>query len=175
MQPEPFIEGPPPEEKPTLLRLWLSVALLTVGVAVLIAVSVYVWPMIGEGFFVHEPAKATIQGRDVRILHDRDGQRTETYYLVTWTDDRGQAQKGELQTVWRSFAPGAELNVRYALKPNGEAAEVWPADPDLIWIGPLVFFLSAAVTTILLFAQRLSEALRASRPPAPRLGSDPTP
>ena len=175
MQPEPFIEGPPPEEKPTLLRLWLSVALLTVGVAVLIAVSVYVWPMIGEGFFVHEPAKATIQGRNVRILHDRDGQRTETYYLVTWTDDRGQAQKGELQTVWRSFAPGAELNVRYALKPNGEAAEVWPADPDLIWIGPLVFFLSAAVTTILLFAQRLSEALRASRPPAPRLGSDPTP
>ena len=175
MQPEPFIEAPKPEEKPTLLRLWLSVALLTVGVAVLIAVSVYVWPMIGEGFFVHEPAKATIQGRDVRILHDRDGQRTETYYLVTWTDDRGQAQKGELQTVWRSFAPGAELNVRYALKPNGEAAEVWPADPDLIWIGPLVFFLSAAVTTILLFAQRLSEALRASRPPAPRLGSDPTP
>ena len=175
MQPEPFIEGPPPEEKPTLLRLWLSVALLTVGVAVLIAVSVYVWPMIGEGFFVHEPAKATIQGRGVRILHDRDGQRTETYYLVTWTDDRGQAQKGELQTVWRSFSPGAELNVRYALKPNGEAAEVWPADPDLIWIGPLVFFLSAAVTTILLFAQRLSEALRASRPPAPRLGSDPTP
>lgn len=175
MQPEPFIEGPPPEEKPTLLRLWLSVALLTVGVAVLITVSVYVWPMIGEGFFVHEPAKATIQGRDVRILHDRDGQRTETYYLVTWTDDRGQAQKGELQTVWRSFAPGAELNVRYALKPNGEAAEVWPADPDLIWIGPLVFFLSTAVTTILLFAQTLAAALRASRPPAPRLGSDPTP
>ena len=175
MQPEPFIEGPPPEEKPTLLRLWLSVALLTVGVAVLIAVSVYVWPMIGEGFFVHEPAKATVQGRDVRIVRNEDGERTETIYLVTWTDDRGQAQKGELQTVWRSFAPGAELNVRYALKPNGEAAEVWPADPDLIWIGPLVFFLSAAVTTILLFAQRLSEALRASRPPAPRLGSDPTP
>ena len=175
MQPEPFIEGPPPEETPTLLRLWLSVALLTAGVAMIIAVAAYCWPMIGEGFFVHEPAKATIQGRDVRILHDRDGQRTETYYLVTWTDDRGRAQKGKLQTVWRSFAPGAELNVRYALKPNGEAAEVWPADPDLIWIGPLVFFLSAAVTTILLFAQRLSEALRASRPPAPRLGSDPTP
>ena len=175
MQPEPFIEGPPPEETPTLLRLWLSVALLTAGVAMIIAVASYCWPMIGEGFFVHEPAKATIQGRDVRILHDRDGQRTETYYLVTWTDDRGRAQKGKLQTVWRSFAPGAELNVRYALKPNGEAAEVWPADPDLIWIGPLVFFLSAAVTTILLFAQRLSEALRASRPPAPRLGSDPTP
>ena len=175
MQPEPFIEGPPPEEKPTLLRLWLSVALLTAGVAMIIAVAAYCWPMVGEGFFVHEPAKATIQGRGVRILHDRDGQRTETYYLVTWTDDRGRAQKGKLQTVWRSFAPGAELNVRYALKPNGEAAEVWPADPDLIWIGPLVFFLSAAVTTILLFAQRLSEALRASRPPAPRLGSDPTP
>ncbi len=175
MQPEPFIEGPPPEETPTLLRLWFAVALLAVGVAVLIAVAAYCWPMIGEGFFVHEPAKATIQGRDVRILHDRDGQRTETYYLVAWTDDRGRAQKGNLQTVWRSFAPGAELNVRYALKPNGEAAEVWPADPDLIWIGPLVFFLSAAVTTILLFAQRLSEALRASRPPAPRLGSDPTP
>lgn len=175
MQPEPFIEGPPPEETPTLLRLWLSVALLTAGVAMIIAVAAYCWPMIGEGFFVHEPAKATIQGRDVRILHDRDGQRTETYYLVTWTDDRGRAQKGKLQTVWRSFAPGAELNVRYALKPNGEAAEVWPADPDLIWIGPLVFFLSAAVTTILLFAQRLSEALRASRPPAPTPGSDPTP
>lgn len=175
MQPEPFIEGPPPEETPTLLRLWLSVALLTAGVAMFIAVAAYCWPMVGEGFFVHEPAKATIQGRGVRILHDRDGQRTETYYLVAWTDDRGRAQKGKLQTVWRSFAPGAELNVRYALKPNGEAAEVWPADPDLIWIGPLVFFLSAAVTTILLFAQRLSEALRASRPPAPRLGSDPTP
>ena len=175
MQPEPFIEGPPPEETPTLLRLWLSVALLAVGVAVLIAVSVYVWPMIGEGFFVHEPAKATIQGRDVRILHDRDGQRTETYYLVTWTDDRGQAQKGELQTAWRSFAPGAELPVRYALKPNGEAAEVWPAAPDLIWIGPLVFFLSAAVTTILLFAQTLAAALRASRPPAPTPDSDPSP
>ncbi len=175
MQPEPFIEGPPPEEKPTLLRLWLSVALLTAGVAMIIAVTAYCWPMVGEGFFVHEPAKATVQGRDVRILHDRDGQRTETYYLVTWTDDRGRAQKGQLQTVWRSFAPGAELNVRYALKPNGEAAEVWPADPDLIWIGPLVFFLSAAVTTILLFAQRLSEALRASCPPAPRPDSDPTP
>lgn len=175
MQPEPFIEGPPPEEKPTLLRLWLSVALLTAGVAMVIAVAAYCWPMVGEGFFVHEPAKATIQGRDVRSLHDRDGQRTETYYLVAWTDDRGRAQKGKLQTVWRSFAPGAELNVRYALKPNGEAAEVWPADPDLIWIGPLVFFLSAAVTTVLLFAQRLSEALRASRPPAPRPDSDPIP
>lgn len=175
MQPEPFIEGRTPEETPTLLRLWLSVALLTAGVAMIIAVAAYCWPMVGEGFFVHQPAKATIQGRVVRTLHDRDGQRTETYYLVTWTDDRGRAQKGKLQTVWRSFAPGAVLNVRYALKPNGQAAEVWPADPDLIWIGPLVFFLSAAVTTILLFAQRLSEALRASRPPAPRPDSDPTP
>lgn len=175
MQPDPFIEGPPPEEKPTLLRLWLSVALLTAGVAMIIAVAAYCWPMVGEGFFVHEPAKATVHGQDVRILQDREGKRTETYYLVTWTDDRGRAQKGKLQTVWRSFAPGAELEVRYALKPNGEAAEVWPAGPDLIWIGPLVFFLSAAVTTVLLFAQRLSEALRASRPPAPTPDSDPTP
>ena len=175
MQPEPFIEAPRAEEPPTLLRLWLSVALLTAGVAMFIAVAAYCWPMVGEGFFVHEPAKATVQGRDVRILHDQEGQRTETYYLVTWTDDRGRAQKGKLQTVWRSFAPGAELEVRYALKPDGKASDVWPADPDLIWIGPLVSFLAAAATLILLFAQRLSEALRASRPPAPRLGSDPTP
>ena len=175
MQPEPFIEAPRAEEPPTLLRLWLSVALLTAGVAMFIAVAAYCWPMVGEGFFVHKPAKATVQGRDVRILHDQEGQRTETYYLVTWTDDRGRAQKGKLQTVWRSFAPGAELEVRYALKPDGKASDVWPADPDLIWIGPLVSFLAAAATLILLFAQRLSEALRASRPPAPRLGSDPTP
>ena len=175
MQPEPFIEAPRAEEPPTLLRLWLSVALLTAGVAMIIAVAAYCWPMVGEGFFVHEPAKATVQGRDVRILHDRDGKRTETYYLVTWTDDRGRAQKGELQTVWRSFAPGAELEVRYALKPDGKASDVWPADPDLIWIGPLVSFLAAAATLSWLLAQRLSEALRASRPPAPRLGSDPTP
>jgi len=141
----------------------------------IIAVAAYVWPMVGEGFFVHEPAKATVQGRDVRVLRDRDGKRTETYYLVTWTDDRGKAQKGELQTIWRSFAPGAELPVRYALKPDGKASDVWPAGPDLIWIGPLVSFLAAAATLILLFAQRLSEALRASRPPAPRPGSDPTP
>jgi hypothetical protein len=175
VQPEPFIEAPRAEEPPTLLRLWLSVALLTAGVAMIIAVAAYCWPMVGEGFFVHEPAKATVQGRDVRILHDRDGKRTETYYLVTWTDDRGRAQKGELQTVWRSFAPGAELEVRYALKPDGKASDVWPADPDLIWIGPLVSFLAAAATLSWLLAQRLSEALRASRPPAPRLGSDPTP
>jgi len=175
VQPEPFIEAPRAEEPPTLLRLWLSVALLTAGVAMFIAVAAYCWPMVGEGFFVHKPAKATVQGRDVRILHDQEGQRTETYYLVTWTDDRGRAQKGKLQTVWRSFAPGAELEVRYALKPDGKASDVWPADPDLIWIGPLVSFLAAAATLILLFAQRLSEALRASRPPAPRLGSDPTP
>ena len=175
MQPEPFIEAPRAEEQPTLLRLWLSVALLTAGVAMIIAVAAYVWPMVGEGFFVHEPAKATVQGRDVRIHQDRDGKRTETYYLVTWTDDRGRAQKGELQTVWRSFAPGAELEVRYALKPDGKASDVWPAGPDLIWIGPLVSFLAAAATLILLFAQRLSEAIRASRPPAPRPGSDPNP
>lgn len=175
MQPEPFIEAPRAEEPPTLLRLWLSVALLTAGVAMIIAVAAYCWPMVGEGFFVHEPAKATVQGRDVRILHDRDGQRTETYYLVTWTDDRGRAQKGKLQTIWRSFASGDELEVRYALKPDGKASDVWPADPDLIWIGPLVSFLAAAATLSWLLAQRLSEALRASRPPAPRLGSDPTP
>ena len=175
MQPEPFIEAQRVEEQPTLLRLWFSVALLAVGVAVLIAVSVYVGPIIGEGFFVHEPAKATVQGRDVRIQQDRDGKRTETYYLVTWTDDRGRAQKGKLQTVWRSFAPGAELEVRYALKPDGKASDVWPADPDLIWIGPLVSFLAAAVTTILLFAQNLAAALSVLRPPAPRPGSDPTP
>ena len=175
MQPEPFIEAPRVEEQPTLLRLWLSVALLTAGVAMFIAVSVYVWPMIGEGFFVHEPAKATVQGRDVRIHQDRDGQRTETYYLVTWTDDRGRAQKGKLQTIWRSFASGDELEVRYVLKPDGKASDVWPAGPDLIWIGPLVSFLAAAATLSWLLAQRLSEALRASRPPAPRLGSDPTP
>jgi hypothetical protein len=175
VQPEPFIEAPREAEQPTLLRLWLSVALLTAGVAMIIAVAAYCWPMVGEGFFVHEPAKATVQGRDVRVLHDRDGKRTETYYLVTWTDDRGRAQKGKLQTIWRSFAPGAELPVRYALKPDGKASDVWPADPDLIWIGPLVFFFSAAGTTILLFAQTLSAAVRASRPPAPRPGSDPTP
>jgi hypothetical protein len=175
VQPEPFVEAPSSEEQPTLLRLWFAVALLAVGVAVLIAVSVYVWPMIGEGFFVHEPAKATVQGRDVRIVRNEEGERTETIYLVTWSDDRGRTQQGELQTVGRSFAPGTELPVRYALKPNGEAAEVWPAAPDLIWIGPLVFFLSAAVTTILLFAQTLAAALRALRPPAPTPGSDQSP
>lgn len=175
MQAEPFIEGPPPEEKPTLLRLWFLVALLTAGVAMNIAFAVYSWPIVGEGFFGHEPARATILGRDVRVYEDKDGKQTETYYLVTWTDDRGRAQKGKLQTVWRSFAPGAELNVRYALKPNGEAAEVWPADPDLIWIGPLVFFLSAAVTIVLLLAQGLSAAIRASRQSAPTPGSDPSP
>jgi hypothetical protein len=172
---EPFIEGPPPEEKPTRLRLWLSVALLAGGVAMLIAVSVYVWPMLGEGFFVHEPATATVEGRGVRIVREDHGERKETVYLVTWTDDRGRSQKGELQTFGRTFAPGAELKVRYALRPDGKAAEVWPADPDLIWIGPLVFFLSAAVTTILLFAQTLAAALRASRRPAPTPDSDPSP
>jgi hypothetical protein len=175
VQPEPFIEAQRVEEQPTLLRLWLSVALLTAGVAMFIAVAAYCWPMVGEGFFVHEPAKATVQGRDVRIHQDRDGQRTETYYLVTWTDDRGRAQKGKLQTIWRSFASGDELEVRYVLKPDGKASDVWPAGPDLIWIGPLVSFLAAAATLSWLLAQRLSEALRASRPPAPRLGSDPTP
>jgi hypothetical protein len=175
VQPEPFIEAQRVEEQPTLLRLWLSVALLTAGVAMIIAVAAYCWPMVGEGFFVHEPAKATVQGRDVRIHHDREGQRTETYYLVTWTDDRGRAQKGKLQTIWRSFASGDELEVRYVLKPDGKASDVWPAGPDLIWIGPLVSFLAAAATLSWLLAQRLSEALRASRPPAPRLGSDPTP
>jgi hypothetical protein len=166
---EPFIEEPP-----SPARLWASVAMLAVGVAVLIAVAAYVWPMLGEGFFVHAPATATVQGRDVRIVRNEDGTRRETIYLVTWTDDRGRAQKGELQTFWRSFAPGAELPVRYALQPDGAAAEVWPADPDLIWIGPLVFFLSAAVTTILLFAQTLAAAVRAMRPPAPTPGSDPS-
>jgi len=175
VRPEPFIEAPRAEEPPTLLRLWLSVALLTAGVAMFIAVAAYCWPMVGEGFFVHEPAKATVQGRDVRILHDRDGKRTETYYLVTWTDDRGRAQKGELQTIWRSFAPGDELEVRYVLKPDGKASDVWPADPDLIWIGPLVFFFSAAGTTILLFAQTLSAAVKASRRPAPTPDSGPNP
>ena len=170
MATEPFIEEPP-----SPARLWASVAMLAVGVAVFIAVAADVWPMLGEGFFVHAPAKATVQGRDVRIVRNEDGTRRETIYLVTWTDDHGRAQKGELQTFWRSFAPGAELKVRYALRPDGKAAEVWPADPDLIWIGPLVFFLSAAVTTILLFAQTLAAALRAMRPPAPTPGSDPSP
>jgi hypothetical protein len=175
VQAEPFIEAPKSEAQPTPLRLWASVALLAGGVAVLIAVSAYVWPMIGEGFFVHEPATATVEGRGVRIVREEHGERQETIYHVTWTDDRGRAQKGELQTFWRSFAPGAELKVRYALRPDGKAAEVWPADPDLIWIGPLVFFLSAAGTTILLFAQTLAAALRASRRPAPTPDSDPSP
>jgi hypothetical protein len=171
---EPFIIAPEPEEKPSLLWLWWTVALLTAGVAMIIAVAAYCWPMVDEGFFVHEPAKATVQGQDLRILQDRDGMWTETYYLVTWTDDRGRAQKGKLQTVWRSFAPGAELEVRYVLKPDGKASDVWPADPDLIWIGPLGSFLAAAATLIWLLAQRLSEALRASRPPVPTPGSGPT-
>ena len=175
MQPEPFVEAPSSEEQPTLLRLWFAVALLAVGVAVIGAAAAYVWPMLGEGFFVHAPAKATVEGRGVRIIREKHGERRETVYLVSWTDDRGKAQKGELQTIWRSFAPGAELPVRYALKPDGLAAEVWPADPDLIWIGPLVFFFSAAGTTILLFAQTLAAALRALRPPAPTPGSDPSP
>lgn len=175
MQPEPFIEAPRAEEQPTLLRLWLSVALLTAGVAMIIAVAAYCGPLISEGFFVNETAKAKVQGRDVRILHDQEGQRTETYYLVSWTDDRGRAQKGKLQTIWRSFAPGDELEVRYVLKPDGKANDVWPAGPDLIWIGPLVSFLAAAATLSWLLAQRLSEALRASRLPVPRPGSDPTP
>jgi hypothetical protein len=173
--PEPFIEAPRAEEPPTLLRLWLSVALLTAGVVMIIAVAAYCGPMVGEGFFVHEPAKATVQGRDVRVLHDQEGQWTETYYLVTWTDDRGRAQKGKLQTVWRSFAPGDELEVRYVLKPDGKASDVWPADPDLIWIGPLVSFLAAAATLILLFAQTLGAAVKASRRPAPTPDSGPNP
>jgi hypothetical protein len=173
VQAEPFIEAPKSEAQPTPLRLWASVALLAVGVAVIGAAAAYVWPMLGEGFFVHAPAKATVEGRGVRIIREEHGERRETVYLVSWTDDRGKAQKGELQTIWRSFAPGAELPVRYALKPDGQAAEVWPADPDLIWIGPLVFFFSAAVTTILLFAQTLSAAVKASRRPAPTPDSGP--
>jgi hypothetical protein len=172
---EPFIEDTPPEEPPSRARLWSAVALLAFGVALLIAATAYVWPMLGEGFFVHAPARATVEGRGVRIVREEHGERKETVYLVAWTDDRGRAQKGELQTVGRTFAPGAELPVRYALKPDGEAAEVWPADPDLIWIGPLVFFLSAGVTIVLLFAQTLAAALRAPRPPAPTPGSDPSP
>ncbi len=171
MSAEPFIEEAPP----SLARLWTAVAFLAVGVAVLIAATVYVWPMLGEGFFVHAPAKATVEGRGVRIVREEHGERPETVYHVAWIDDQGRAQKGELQTFGRTFAPGAELPVRYALKPDGKAAEVWPADPDLIWIGPLVFFLSAAGTTILLFAQTLAAALRAMRPPAPTPGSDPSP
>jgi hypothetical protein len=41
----PFIIAPEPEEKPSLLWLWWTVALLTAGVAMFIAVAAYCWPM----------------------------------------------------------------------------------------------------------------------------------
>lgn len=156
-------------------RLWTSVAFLAVGVATIGTVGAYVSPMLIEGFLDHEPAKATVLGREGRVLRTEEGDRTETVFLVTWTDDQGRVQNGKLPTAWKTFAPGAEVEVRYALKPDGTAAEVWTREPDLVWLGPLTMFVLAGVTISLLFVQTLAEAVKASLRPARTPGSGPSP
>ena len=178
MAEEPFIEETAHQEDAEMVspgRLWASVAFLAVGVAVLGTVSVFVAPMLSEGFLEHAPAKATVLGRDVQVFRSEEGERSATVFLVAWIDDRGRAQKGKLRTAWKTFPPGAEVEVRYALKPDGSAAEVWTREPDLVWLGPLTLFLAAGVTTTLLFAQTFGRAVRASRRPARTPDSGPSP
>ena len=172
MQNEPFIEAQ--ADTSPCVRLWKSSCLSLGAIVVLVAgFQFFAYPLLKEGFLDHAPAQATIISSKMLEVSPGQPRTTEMVYVAAWTDDQGQPRKGELRAHGVSCVLGQKVTVGYSLRADGTVSKVWPRNPGDSWIVllALILYFTAVLAIVVLFAQTLVRALRASRPRAPKPGN----
>lgn len=157
-------------------RRWAMLAFLSLVLAGIGWLLSWALPPLQEGFWGHAPAVATVTGRMTQVRHDRDEGRRETdFHHIAWRDDRGQEHRDLLEVGWRNYAPGTQIEVYYALSPDGTTRLVWERrlHPAFILLALLV--VTATVTLVALWIQALRAVFRGPPAPAPTPGSGPNP
>ena len=174
-EPAPFLEEAPVDPQ-AAQRRWALAGFLSLVVAGLAWLLVWAVPPLSEAFWGHAPAVATVTGRKTQVSYSReDGRRETDFHLITWVDDRGHTHRDLLEVGWRTYAPGTQVEIYYALAPDGSKRLILERRLHPAFILLALVVAAATVTFTVMWIRALRAVFRGTPAPGPIPDSDPIP